>query len=98
MCEDLKGTLLGYSPFQPLDHSRAVQVQSEHLKESHIVALHFVHVHHICNQFWHYLLCIINWLWQLNEIHWLLLCIVIDLLHWQLKYRTVRTINDSLDN
>jgi len=54
MCEIPNGEPMGYSTFQPLDHSRDHHIFSELLEDNHLDALHTPGVHPIRNQFWHY--------------------------------------------
>jgi len=98
MCEILKGAPMWHSTFRPLDNSRDQHIHFELLEDNHIDALHTVGVHPICNQCWQYALCNVYRLWQPDELHQLLLGLVKDLLHWQLKYLKARNVNVQFDN
>jgi len=81
----LKVHRLGHSTFQPLDNSSNQHIYSELLLDNNIDALHNLGVHPIRYQFWQFRLCNVYRLWQPDELHQLLLGLVKDILHWQLK-------------
>jgi len=94
MCEIPKGAPMGHFTFQPLNNSRDQHIYSELLEDNNIDALHTLGVHPICNQFWQFPLCNVYRLWQLDELHQLVLDLVKDLLHWLLKYLKARQVKD----
>jgi len=98
MCDIAKGAPMGHSTFRPLDNSRDQHIYSELLEDNDIDAIHTLGVHPICNQFWQYPLCNVYRLWQPDELHQLLLGLVKDLLHWQLKYLKATNVKDEFDN
>jgi hypothetical protein len=93
-----KGVPMGHSTFRPLDNSRDQHIYLEQLEDNNNHALHTLGVRPIRNQFWQYPLCNVYRLWQPDELHQLLLCLVKDLLHWLLKYLKARNFNDQCDN
>jgi hypothetical protein len=98
MCEIPKGAPMGHSTFRPLDNSRDQHIYSVLLEDNNIDALHTFGVHPIRNQFWQYPLFNVYRLWQLDELHQLLLGLVQDLLHWRPKYLKARNLKEQYDN
>jgi len=68
------------------------------VEDNHLDALHTLGVHPICNQFWQYPLCNVYRLWQPDELHQLLMGLVMDSLHWLLKYLKATKVKDQFDN
>jgi len=98
MCEIPKGAPMGHSTFRALDNSRDQHIYSELLEDNNLDTLHTLGVHPIRNQFWQYQLCNVYRLWQLDELHQLLLGLVKYLLHRLLKYLKARNVKDKFDN
>jgi hypothetical protein len=98
MCEIPKGTPVGHSTFGPPDNPQDQHVYMELLDETKIDVLHTLGVHPIHNLFWQYPLCNVYRLWQLDELHQLLLGLVKDLLHWPLNYLKAGNLKNQFDN
>jgi len=98
MCEIPECAPIGHSTFRPLDNWRDRHIHSELLEDNIIDALNSLGVHPICNQFWQFPLCNFYRLWQLDELHQLLLGLVKDLSHWLLKDLQARRVKDQFDN
>jgi len=98
MCEILIGAPMGHSTFRPLDNSKDHHFHLELLEDIHLDALHTLGVHPIRNQFWQFSLLNVYQLWQLDELHQLLLGLVKDLLHWLLKYLKDRNVKVQFEN
>jgi len=98
MCEIPIGATMGHSTCWALHMSREQHVHSELLDKTKLDVLHTLHVHPIHNQFWQFPLCNVYRLWQPDELHQLLLGLVKNLLHWQLKYLKARNVKDQVDN
>jgi hypothetical protein len=80
MTEIPKYGSIRHSTFQPLDNSRDQYIYSELLQDINIDALHTLDVYPICNQFWQFPLSNVDWFWQPDQLHPLLLGLVKDLL------------------
>jgi hypothetical protein len=76
MWETPKGALMGHSTFRPLDNSKHQHIYPNLVEDPKIDALHTLGVHPIRNQFWQFSLCNLYPLWQPDELHQLLLCVV----------------------
>jgi len=97
MCEFPQGAPIGHSTFSELDNSRDEHVYSALLDDTNIDFLHTVAVHPIRNEFWQFPLCNLYQLWHPAELHQLLLDLVKDLLHWQLKYLKDRNVKHQFE-
>jgi len=97
ICEFAKGTPMGHSTFWPLDILRDQHIHSELLEDNNIDAIYTLGVYPIHNQFWQYTLCNVNWLWQPDEFHQLLLGLVKDLLHGLRQYPKAGNVKDQFD-
>jgi len=98
MCEIRKGAPMGHSYFQPLHNSRDQHLYPELLEDNNLYTFPTLGFHPLRNQFWQYPLCNVYHLWQLDELHQLLLGLVKDLLHWLLKYLKARNVKYQFDN
>jgi hypothetical protein len=98
ICESPKGTQMGLSTCQALENSRDWHVDSEFMEDNIIVVLHTLPFLPIHNQFWQFPLCNMYQLWELDELHQLLLDLVKDIFHRLHKYLTTGNVKDQCDN
>jgi len=93
-----KGILIAYSTFQLLDNSIEHHAHSETLDDTNTDILHTLWVHKICDHLSQFPLQNVYLLWQPDEWHQLLFCLVEDLLHRIIKYLKARNVNHQFDN